>query len=220
MRVLDTIRVILAARRDRTLQERFTRFYRTNAWSDPETRSGPGSRRDSGQVRDAIEALRGAVEAHGVRSIADIPCGDFNWMPIFLDAAPDVEYRGFDIVPQLIAENRARYPGRRFDALDVTREVPPRADLIFCKDLLNHLCHEDVAAALENMRRSGARLLLASNNFGHPNVDLPRLGPRGSRHLDIMGPPFAAPNPIWRTHYLGLWRLEDFPQPQGVVRPG
>lgn len=210
MPVFRKLLEMVSGRTDLTLRDRFTRFYRTNHWSDPESRSGPGSRRDSGQVLAAIEALRMVHLAHGARTIADIPCGDFNWMPMFLEAWPLVEYRGFDIVPDIIADNRARHPGHRFDLLDITREVPPAVDLIFCKDLLNHLSHADVRAALANMRRSGARLLLASNNFGAPNEEMPPLGRQQSRHLDITRPPFDAPPPIWNTHYLGLWRLADF----------
>ncbi len=212
MSVLHKLVGMISGRTDLTLQGRFARFYRMNYWRDPESRSGPGSRRDSGSVQATIEALRMAVRMHDVRSIADIPCGDFNWMPLFLEAWPELRYQGFDIVPQLIADNRARYPERRFEVLDITRSVPPRADLILCKDLLNHLCHADVRAALSNMRRSNARLLLASNNFGHANTDMARLGLRGSRHLDITQPPFDVPAPIWHTHYLGLWRLTDFPE--------
>ena len=203
---------LISARRDPSLRDRFSRFYRTNRWGDSETRSGPGSRRDSTSVEAALEALHMAVSYHHVRSIADIPCGDFNWVPLFLDAAPFVAYQGFDIVPDIIADNRRRYPAHSFEELDITREVPPRTDLIFCKDLLNHLSNADVKAALENMRRSGARLLLASNNFGHANVDLASLGRLQSRHLDISLPPLDAPPPIWKTNYLGLWRLADFPE--------
>lgn len=151
------------------------------------------------------------VSEHGVASMADIPCGDFNWMPLFLDAAPFVTYQGFDIVPDIIAENRRRYPTHRFEELDITREVPPRADLIFCKDLLNHLTFLDVRAALENMHRSGARLLLASNNFDHANVDLPSLGLRASRHLDITLPPLNAPPPILEDPLPGSLAPRGFP---------
>lgn len=201
---------VISGRRDPSLRDRFTRFYRTNRWGDCETRSGPGSRRDSGSVQAALEALHMTVGDHGVSSIADIPCGDFNWMPLFLNAAPSVSYRGFDIVTDLVADNRKRHPGHSFEVLDITREVPPRADLVFCKDLFNHLSNSDIRAALENMRRSDAALLLFSNNFGHANVDLPSLGRRTSRHLDISLPPLDAPPPIWKTHYLGLWRLAEF----------
>jgi hypothetical protein len=153
--VLRKLIEMVSGRTELTLQDRFTRFYRTNHWSDPESRSGPGSRRASGQVQAAIEALHMAHLAYDARRMADIPCGDFNWMPMFLEAWPLVEYRGFDIVPDIIADNRARHPAHRFDLLDITREVPPEMDLIICKDLLNHLSHEHVRTALANMRRSG-----------------------------------------------------------------
>lgn len=209
MKRLRELLEAISGQADLTLKGRFARFYETNYWCDPESRSGPGSRRDSGQVHAAIEALTMVVCEHDVRSIADIPCGDFNWMPLFLEAWPSVAYRGFDIVPAAVADNRARHPGRRFDVLDITREVPPRADLIFCKDLLNHLSHDHVRAALGNMRRSGSTFLLASNNFGAENAEMPPLGRVHSRHLDITRPPFDAPKPLWNTHYLGLWRLAD-----------
>lgn len=209
MKALRRLLELVSGRTDLSVKGRFARYYETNYWRDPESRSGPGSRRDSGQVQDALAALTMMVCEHDVRSMADIPCGDFNWMPLFLEAWPSVDYQGFDIVPAAIADNRARHPGRRFEVLDITREVPPRVDLIFCKDLLNHLCHDDVRAALGNMRRSGSRFLIASNNFGVANVELPPLGRTNSRHLDITAPPFDAPPPIWNTHYLGLWRLAD-----------
>jgi hypothetical protein len=209
MKRLRELMETISGRADLTLKGRFARVYETNYWRDPQSRSGPGSRRDSGQVLAAIDALTMMVCEHDVRSIADIPCGDFNWMPMFLEAWPSVAYRGFDIVPAAVADNRARHPGRRFDVLDITREVPPRADLIFCKDLLNHLSHDHVRAALGNMRRSGSTFLLASNNFGAENAEMPSLGRVHSRHLDITRPPFDAPKPLWNTHYLGLWRLAD-----------
>jgi hypothetical protein len=116
-------------------------------------------------------------------------------MPLFLDVRPGIAYRGFDIVPANIAENRAHHAGRMFDVLDITRDVQPPADLILCRDLLNHLPFADVRAALRNMHRYGARLLLASNTFGRANIGMSGLGLRRSRHLDITGPPLDAPQP-------------------------
>lgn len=190
---------------------RFDLCYRLNSWGDPETRSGPGSRRDSECVAHTIDALVRVVDQHAVVSIADIPCGDFNWMPLFLARRPAVRYRGYDIVETLITDNRRRNPTRHFDVLDITRAVPPAADLIVCKDLLNHLRHADVACALANIAASGSRLLLASNNFDHQNADLApyNILPGASRHLDICKAPFDSRPPIWRSHYLGLWKVAD-----------
>jgi hypothetical protein len=191
----------------RGTQERFRAIYLGNFWGDAESRSGPGSRRDSPCVVETLEALDRMVREHGCTSMADLPCGDCNWIGPFLSAHPHLAYVGYDIVPELVADNAARLPWR-FAVLDVVRNAPARADLILCKDLFNHLTNAEVTAALDNMLRSGARWLLASNNFGHFNRALPRINISTSRHLDLTGAPFFLPQPVWRTDYLGLWDLD------------
>src|SRR5258708_35338692 len=59
------------------LEERFERIYSTNLWSDPESRSGVGSRLDSTRVlrRELTKALR-QLDA---RVLLDVPCGDVTW---------------------------------------------------------------------------------------------------------------------------------------------
>ena len=195
--------------RDR-LTRRFTKVYDENAWGDDQSRSGPGSRLESESVREALEVLELVTRNYLIRSLHDIPSGDFNWLWRFLDRHPEVAYRGFDVVPALVRANRKRAPGRRFDVLNVATTVPPAADLIFCKDLLNHLTFEDIASALANMARSGSKLLLASNNFGHANAELAEDLDGHSRHLDITAAPLNFPRPVWNSGYLGLWRLADF----------
>ena len=144
-----------------------------------------------------------------MQSINDIPCGDFHWMPGVLARLGPVRYRGFDIVPALVASNKAQFPDREFHALDVTSEPPPPADLIFCKDLFNHLGDRDVKRAIDNMRRSGSTFLLASNNSGYPNGPLPNVLP-GSRLLDLCAAPFSFNPPLWTLDgYMCLWRLAD-----------
>ena len=192
------------------LTRRFTKVYDENAWGDDQSRSGPGSRLESESVREALEALELVARDHAVGSLHDIPAGDFNWLWRFLDRHPEIAYRGFDVVPALVRANRTRAPARRFDVLNVVTTVPPGADLIFCKDLLNHLTFEDVGSALTNMARSGSKLLLASNNFGRANAELVEDLDGHSRHLDITAAPLCFPQPIWNSGYLGLWRLADF----------
>jgi hypothetical protein len=183
--------------------------YDEQLWGDYESRSGAGSVKGSPWVNIAAEALAKAVSEHGVRSINDIPCGDFNWMPDVLDGLGQVGYIGFDIVFDALARNKERFPKYEFRVLDITTNVPPAADLIFCKDLLNHLTDADVKRAVENMRRSGSKFLLASNNPGYENTPLPET-PNASRHLDITAPPFNLPPPLWTVaDYMSLWRLAD-----------
>jgi hypothetical protein len=187
----------------------FSCYYRINRWGNDESRSGNGSQRNSASVAAALSTLADICDAYAVRSVADIPCGDFNWIDQFVDARPEIDYRGFDIVPAMIRNNRAKAPHRRFEVLDIVAAVPPRMDLIFCKDLFNHLTYREVDAALANMRMSGSRYLLATNNFGYANANLPVLALKTSRYLDICAPPFAYRQPIWQRGYLGLWPLGD-----------
>jgi hypothetical protein len=196
-------------RRSSSLEARFTRVHDENLWGSRESRSGWGSARGTPSVIVAAEAIAKAAREHAVRSVNDIPCGDFNWMPDVLAEFPHIAYRGFDIVRAVLARNKDMHPDREFRLLDVTTEVPPRADLIVCKDLLNHLDDEDVKRAIENMRRSGSTFLLASNNPGFAHAPLPDV-PGGSRHLDITAPPFNYRAPIWTVGgYMSFWRLAD-----------
>src|SRR5215831_2218119 len=63
------------------LERRFTEVYEKALWGDDETRSGWGSKRDGGHVQTALEILRMVIPKYDILSIADIPCGDFNWQP-------------------------------------------------------------------------------------------------------------------------------------------
>ncbi len=188
---------------------RFTQYYAINQWADSESRSGAGSRQDSPSVRHALETLSEVTNRYSIRTMADIPCGDFNWMSTHLSAWPAVDYIGFDIVGRLVKRNQEAFPGRRFAKLDIVAMVPPPSDLIFCKDLLNHLETSEIVQTVANMRRSGSKYLLASNNFGYPNQKLTRSRYISSRHVDLMAAPFHCSQPIWHDHYFGLWLLAD-----------
>ncbi len=191
------------------LSRRFAAVHDENLWGSEESRSGPGSARNSPSVMCAANAIRKAVEEEGIRTMSDIPCGDFNWMPDILSTIGGLEYTGFDIVFSALHRNKARHPQYEFRVLDIVTTVPPRSDLIFCKDLLNHLKDEDVKSAVTNMKKSDSKFLLASNNPGFVNTPLPEVA-SGSRYLDITAPPFGYNPPMWTLEgYLSLWRLRD-----------
>lgn len=214
--MLTNIQNFLRWRRERResdeLRRRFSTVHKSGVWQgDGDTTSGLGSAQDSPQVIVSIELINHAVEEYGVRWINDIPCGDFHWQSLVFDELPDVDYHGFDIVPEVIDKNRQEYPRYKFSTLDIVNEVPPRADLIFCKDLLNHLSDAHVKKAIENMKRSGSTYLLASNNLGWENLPFPaEEGPSASRYLDITAAPFNYQKPFLDADdYLCFWRLSE-----------
>jgi hypothetical protein len=194
------------------MEERFTDVYEHGMWRSKESVSGLGSERASGQVAHAVDLLHRFTGELGLRSIADVPCGDFNWMPVFLEQHPEVSYVGYDVVPQLIEGNRRRYPGRRFELLDITRQVPKRADLLFSKDMVNHLFERDVWAALKNMVASKSTYLMITTNRGSENVDLTPGHAAASRLLDLEAAPYSMPAPLYGDHYMLLWPREAVAQ--------
>ena len=80
------------------LAERFTAVFNEKLWGENESISGPGSRKDNPMVIQALLALEELIEAHKIKSIADIPCGDFNFLEPLLKRHSDVTYFGYDIV--------------------------------------------------------------------------------------------------------------------------
>jgi SAM-dependent methyltransferase len=201
-------------------RRRFVTYYAANYWRGEESRSGRGS--SLVQTQALRQALPDLLRTLGVRSLLDVPCGDFHWMKrVPLDG---IAYTGADIVPALVADLRARHggTGRRFMLLDLVATTPPPADLLLCRDLLVHLSFAEIEPVLRNIRRSGATWLLTTTFPNRPsNQEL--LG-CDWRPLNLQAPPFGFPPPLrlidercsedggqYADKSLGLWRVADLP---------
>ncbi|MBO9715293.1 MAG: class I SAM-dependent methyltransferase [Pseudoxanthomonas sp.] len=198
-----------AGRIDQSLEDRFSTVFNSTLWGEGETVSGPGSRLDNPMVIKAFDALDHAITRLGVRSVADIPCGDFNWFKEVLKKHPRLDYTGFDIVQPLIEMNRQRFPGVKFVQFDIVSDVPGKFDLIFTKELFIHLTDAQIIRSIENMKASGSTYLMASNSFGVENEDLVHNELGYARPVDLCVRPFALANQIWRNDFYAMWRLGD-----------
>jgi len=170
----------------------FTRIYARNSWGDAESRSGSGS--NIARTELLRHRLTRLLLDLGVRSILDLPCGDFNWMS--LTELPGIEYTGGDIVTGLIEQNNSLYaqPGRKFLRLDMLCDTLPKADLIFCRDGLVHFSCSDIARALRAMKESGSTYLLTTTFTAHRrNKDI-ATGEWRPLNLDLE--PFRFPPPL------------------------
>ncbi len=202
----------------------FAQIYQQNRWESEESRSGPGSTLYATTlVRRDLPAL---LERWGIRTMLDAPCGDWRWMretPLPLD-----RYIGADIVAPMIEDHQRRFAdeGHEFLVRDITRDALPTVDLVFCRDCLVHLSHDDVRAALRNFRDSRSTYLLTTT---YPETTQNRNIFSGNwRDLNLTRPPFNLPPPLdaieegpydlmddgapYRPDkMLGLWRLDDLP---------
>ena len=140
-------------------KEIFTTIYTNNWWNSSESRSGEGSELKSTQVlRQELPFL---FKKYNIQSILDIPCGDFNWMKE-VDLS-GINYVGADIVDDLIASNKVKYPQHNFIVLDLVNDPLPKADLVFVRDCLVHLSNASISQALENIKKSGSKYLLTTS---------------------------------------------------------
>lgn len=210
----------LRRRRGQSLQQVFTDIFHTGAWGSEESASGIGSTLEQTEVLRSV--LPGLLSELEVEVFVDVPCGDWHWLRKV--ELPVRQYLGLDVVPEVIARDNETYgrPGVDFRVLDLTAEVPPRADLVLCRDLLVHLSDQDIKLALANLKRSGSTWLLATT-FTEPraHVDIPT----GSwRPLNLTAEPWNLPEPVrlinehctveggvWLDKSLALWRLGDVP---------
>jgi hypothetical protein len=194
----------------------FTDIFRRNAWGGRDSVSGTGS--DLAQTRRIVTALPGLLAQLRVRSLLDLPCGDFHWMrQVDLGG---VSYVGADIVRPIIDRNRQfEAPGIAFCPLNLIADPLPRADLVVCRDCLVHLSYQDIFQALQNLGRSGSTYLLTTTFPRQPvNRDI-RTG--GWRALNLQREPFHLPEPLvvltegcseqpeYADKALGLWRIKD-----------
>ncbi len=211
---------------DLDLRGRFSHIYEVNLWGSEASRSGSGSVDE--QTARIRQMLPDYVRELGVRSMLDIPSGDFAWMQyVPLDG---VAYIGADIVPHLVARNQQNFatasedgPGsRRFQMLDLTADPLPLVDLILCRDCLVHLSFGHIWKAIDNLRRSGSTWLLTTTFPAH--TDNEEIEDGDWRMLNLEQAPFHFPAPVtllnegcteqegkFADKSLGLWRIADLP---------
>lgn len=192
---------------------KFRDYYRDNGWRNAESVSGPGSTLKATQIiRQELPRL---FDEFKIRTVLDIPCGDFHWMKsIDLKA---LQYIGADIVEELVDANTSKYQtvNTRFVCLDMIKDALPKADLCICRDCLPHYSTEYIIKAITNMKNSGSKYILTTTYLVFDtNEEIEAIGL--FRPLNLEKPPFDFPPPLavideGRTNgkALALWRLDD-----------
>lgn len=202
----------------RSRERIFSGYYTSNKWKDAHSRSGEGSNLE---VTAALRAaLPGLFAQYSIKSVVDVPCGDFFWMKqVDLSA---VDYTGGDIVQAMIDDNNAQYKKEniRFQFIDLCESVPPRGDLFICRDALVHMSFKDAQKALRNIKASGSKYLFTTTFTNRTeNIDI---ATGMWRTLNFSLPPFNFPAPLflldeqynrqegrYADKHMALWRLDD-----------
>ena len=165
---------------DRTdsMAETFGAIYSEGRWgrADGLFCSGSGSHTAS-IFAPYVEAVRQFISRfEAPPSVVDLGCGDFNVGSQIADACKS--YVACDVVPALIAHNREAFAASsvRFEVHDLTRDRPPTCDIIFIRQVLQHLSNEDIHAGLERLQGRCRYLVVTEHIPAHdfmPNLDKP-----------------------------------------------
>lgn len=159
-------------------------------------------------------------KAYDIRSLVDVPCGDFFWMKnVDLNG---IQYNGYDIVREMIQKNKDLYETDmiRFGHLDMCVSPPPKADMIFCRDALVHLSFEDIRQALQNFKKSGSAYLLTTTFTNRETNQDIQTGQW--RALNLQKAPFNFPEPLrminenytaqqgrYQDKSMGIWEIDS-----------
>lgn len=181
----------------------------------PETVCGAGSTlRHTEGIRAQLPAL---LRRLGVRTLLDAPCGDFNWLAE--TDLSDLRYIGIDASREnlAVAAKRDSAPGwaprsKRLALGDLVTDAMPGADLLLCRDFLQHLPNAEARKVLDNFVAAGIGWLLATSHLNPANEEISRAG--DFRPLNLCAPPFALPPPVetiadGEGRVLALWGRES-----------
>jgi SAM-dependent methyltransferase len=161
----------------------FSPFYERGEWAEG---------RMWGSTLEFTKRYRAFLEQflveHDIRSVLDVGCGDWTF-----SRAIDwkgARYRGIDVVPQLIEQNRARFPGAEFFVGD-GRLLEEHAgfDLLVMKDVLQHWSNDSIRSFLSQPALGSFRHVLLTNcdEERSPNRDI---SDGDWRPLNLLAPPF------------------------------
>lgn len=147
--------------------------------------SGPGSTPEfSAPYREFLEDF---IASNAIDTIVDLGCGDAEIMSrVNMSCA---SYVGLDVVKERIEKNQARFPQLSFVHTDL-RHASLCADLVLCKDVLQHWSNDEIQQWLENELAHGEFRYALITNCNYSDAVNKDIRTGGWRPLDLLAPPF------------------------------
>ncbi len=163
-------------------QEIFNNIYKKHKW-------GWGSGTGSIPVlnKPFIQFTNAFLKKHqDIRIIVDMGCGD--WRIGKSLALKNKKYIGCDVSDFIVKKNRIKFasPDREFLCLDAVVDKLPKGDLVILKDVLQHLCSQDVVRVLSKI--SVYKYVIIQNDIYDPQHSprpLKEIRNGGYRPIDV-----------------------------------
>jgi SAM-dependent methyltransferase len=175
----------------------FTNIYENHLWG--EEGSGGGSRIEN--AKPYVDFLQKFLCEKKITSVVDVGCGDWqfskfiNWKGI--------RYFGIDVVKYIIENNTQRFgsPTITFIHSDGISNDLPEADLMVCKEVLQHLTNADVFSLIKQLGKFKYCLITNDVDPHTLSSDNHEIIRGSSRTIDLTKPPFNIKGEKVLTYY-------------------
>ena len=185
----------------------FNAIYKSKHWVQPNINlkkeqfsvSGHGSYLGTKQTENLISNLNNFINQFQIKSIIDVPCGDFLWMNKVISQNNNIKYLGLDIVSDLISENITNYKNTNinFKALDIFEEVKifeDNIDLFFTRDFFIHCENNDIIKLIKKLKKSNFKYFACESYKIKKNTEV-QTGKH--RKVNLLIEPYNLPNPVF-----------------------
>jgi thiol-disulfide isomerase/thioredoxin len=160
----------------------FNDTYKNKIWGEEGDGSGTGS--EPSNTINTRKSLIKIIKEYNVKTLIDAPCGSCKWTKILLEDLQKenikINYYGFDIADQSIInanknlESLKTYHTIKIQQGSITDTQFPEADMILCRDTLQHLSYNSISKTLHNFAKTKSIIVLGgylSNNSNNNITD-------------------------------------------------
>lgn len=166
-----------------------------------------------------LNFLKKFIIKNHIKSVVDFGCGD--WQLAREIDWHRVEYLGIDVVPSLIDHHNKYFKAQNIHFLeaDGVHIELPKADLLICKDVLQHLPLKDIQIFLKQLSKFKYAILVDTVDLHNPSNNNREIDLGDFRPLDLSSEPFCLPGEkiapykcMWgETKMIFLWtnRISD-----------
>lgn len=140
--------LLIESNKDNHLNAVFNTIYKTQYWGN-----GSGSGSDENLCAGYVAFLQDFFVKHNIKSVVDCGCGDWQFSKN-IDFS-GIDYKGFDVASFVVERNLATYKRENvnFFLYNGDFSLLPSADLLICKDVLQHLSNAKIQEFIDNLHK-------------------------------------------------------------------
>mgnify|MGYP006077078395 CR=1 FL=1 len=163
-----------------SVEQRFSKVYNEHLWKDKNHQdknfkffSGSGSH-EAKIINPYIRVVSEFLKTLNKPVVVDAGCGDFNVGINFIDLVS--KYYAFDIFEDLIKLNKENFKFQNliFEKKDIIKDFLPSADILFVRQVLQHLDNESIKKFMRNVENKYNFLIITEHMPDQtftPNLD-------------------------------------------------